>query len=138
MVVIFTKNNNTIEIKYDMIERPVRMRASNAVRRWELLHLEDQTQDMYEDLVQELQEVLELDLSPNGVEKLSVDYASLDPESCQVGMALHKDHKKMKELSLYHFIEINTRLTLQCLVLELDILTKSTIKMGITLYVNTV
>ena len=138
MVVIFTKNANTFEVKYDMIEKPIRMRASNAVRRWELLHLEDQTQDMYDTLVHELQDVLELDLSPKGVEKLSATYASLDPDSCQVGMVLHKDHKKMKEISLYHFIDINTRLTLQCILLELDILTKSTIKMGITLYVNTV
>ena len=138
MVVIFSKNNNTFEVKYDMIEKPVRMRASNAVRRWELLQLEDQTQDMYEELIQELQDVLDLDLSPVGVEKLSATYASLDPESCQVGMVLHKDHKKMKELSLYHFININTRLELQCILLELDILTKSTIKMEITLYINTV
>ena len=138
MVVIFNKNNNTFEVKYDMINKPIRMRASNAVRRWELLHLEDQTQDMYEELIQELQDVLELDLSPKGVDKLSANYSSTDPESCQVGMVLHKDHKKMKELSLYQFININTRLTLQCILLELDILTKSTIKMGVTLYVNTV
>ena len=137
MVVIFTKNDNTVEIKYAMIDRPLRMRASNAVRRWELLQLEDQTQDMYETLIDELQSILLLDLSPAGVEKLAEDYYDTH-NSTQVGMALHKDNKKMAELSIYQFVELHTRLTLHCIVMEFEILTKTTIKLGITLYVNTV
>ena len=137
MFVIFTKNDNTFEIKYAMINRPLRMRASNAVRRWELLQLEDRTQDMYDGLVEELRSVLSLDYSPAGVEKLAEDYYD-QHNSTQVGMALHKDNKKMKDLSIYQFVELHTRLTLHCMVLEFEILTKSTIKLGITIYVNTV
>lgn len=137
MVVIFTKNDNTIEVDYEMIDRPVRMRASNAVRRWELLQLEEQTQDMYDDLVEELKTELLLDLSPSGVEKLAEDYYDQQNGS-QVGMALHKSNKKMKRLSLHQFVEVHTRLSVHCIVLEFEILTKTTIKLGITIYVNAV
>ena len=135
MVVIFTKDNNTIEIKYEMLNKPLRMRATNAVRRWELLQLEDQTEQMFDTLVTDLQTLLNLDLSPNRVVKLAEDYYD-QHDAMSVKMALSHTNKKLHELSLSQFIALQTRLRAQIILMDFEILTKSTIKMEITIYVD--
>ena len=135
MVVIFEKHGNTFEVKYEMIEKPCRMRASNFVRRWELLQLEENTEHLFSDWVDELEQVLKLDLSPNGVAKMAAEYYS-EPHGSQVALGLHHTGDKLKYLDISKHLRLQTKMKAHTVLLELDILNKNAIKLTVTIYVT--
>ena len=130
----FDKGNNKIEIHYEMIDRPVRQRATNFVRRWELLQLEDQTEHLFQNLVDELQSMVKFNLSPDGVARLAADYYD-DQNGTSVSMGLHSDHHKFANLSLAVFLKQNTSFYLHSILMEFEVIAVNAIKLKISLYV---
>ena len=136
MVVIFTKDSNTIEVKFEMFERPARIRASNFVRRWELLQLEEQTEHLFKELLAELQFLLKLELTPNGVTQLAAEYYD-EKDATSVAMVFHHSNEKFKQLSLFKFLKQHSeRLFPHTISLEFDILDRNSIKLSISIYVH--
>ena len=135
MVVIFSKASNTFEVKYEMIQ-PTRMRASNFVRRWELLQLEEETEHLFQEMVSELQSLLKLDLSPNGVTQLAAEYYD-ERDATSVSLAFHHTHEKFKQLSLSkHMRQQRSKLLPHTISMEFDILDRNSIKISISIYVS--
>ena len=135
MVVIFSVGRNSFEIQYERIGQPVRMRASNSVRRWELLQLEENTEHLFHDLAMELKDTFHVDFSPQGVKEMS-DKLYDEPNGQKVEVGLHHSHHKLRNLSLAKFLLENSHLALHSILLELDIVTFNSIKVSVTLYVS--
>ena len=136
MVVIFIKDKNTIEVQFEMIDRPARIRASNAVRRWELLALEEKTEHLLPELIDELQSTLKLNLTPDGVAELAEKYFDEDNDTNTVGVALHRSNPKFQHLSLTKFVRTETDLRLHVLSLNFDIIDASSIKFRVVIFVH--
>ena len=134
MVVYFDQRPHVIEVKYEMIDRPTRMRASNAVRRYELLQLEEATEHQFQTLVSELQQMLELDMSPAGVKKLAKKYYN-DDEGKQVAMGLHHTGDKLKDLTLIKHLRLHSLVVVNSILLEFEIKSSTAVKLTISIYI---
>ena len=134
-MVIFTLGNNTFEVKYDRIGQPVRMRASNWVRRWELTQLEERTEHLFEELVRELRQVFHIQFSPDGVRDMA-DRLYDEPNGQKVETGLHHSHHKLRNLSLCKFLQDTSHLAIHSILLELDIVTFNSVKVVVTIFVS--
>ena len=112
------------------------MRASNAVRRWELLQLEEDTEHLLPQLGQELIDLLELELTPEEITRLGKKYYDED-EAQTVGFALHHGHTdKIRKLTLNTHLRENSRFFLHCISMQLSVLTKNSVKFEITPFIT--
>ena len=143
MVVIYMRGSNLIEAQFEMIDKPPRMRADNAVRRWELLQLEDETEHMFKNMVEELVEVTGMKLTPEGVKEMAREYGLDKNDTTNVEIALHHKYgDKLKNLTLYKYLESNTRFLLSHLSAELTVLTenmpnaKDSVRLRVQMYVT--
>ena len=134
MVVQLSRDNNLVVIDYRMMDAPPRMRASNSVRRYELLQLEDQTQHMFEEFVTEIIEACQIKLTPEGFEELRMKFKDMDDPS-KVSFALHTDHgDKCKNLSLSKHIWFTTKFKLHHISCHFTALAENSIKFEIKPY----
>lgn len=140
---IYMKGSNLIEAQFEMVDKPPRMRAENAVRRWELLQLEDETEHMFQTMVEELVEVTGMKLTPEGVQELANEYGLDKNDTTHVEIALHHKYgDKLKKLTLYNYIESNTRFVLSHLSAELTVLPgttpnkKDSVRLKVQMYVT--
>ena len=136
MVVIFSRGNNQIEVNYEMLDRPPRMRASNSVRRWELLQLEDQTEHLFAALAEEIIEAMDLKLNPEEIRTLAKKYYDKD-DATEVGFALHHEYgDKCNNLSVSKYCRLHTRFMINHVSLAFTVLTENSIKFRISPYVT--
>ena len=134
-MVIFTLGSNTFEVKYERIGQSTRMRASNSVRRWELMQLEENTEHLLRTFVRELRQVFNVNFSPDGVRDLS-DRLYDEPNGQKVEVGLHHSHHKLRSLSLCKYLQDTSHLAMHSILLELDIITFNTVKVIVTVYVS--
>ena len=136
MVVIFTRDNNQIEVHYEMTDRPHRMRATNAVRRWELLQLEEDTQHLFGTLTDEIVEAMSLKLTPAEIRTLAKKFYNED-DATEVGFALHHEYgDKCNNLALSKHLRLHTRFLVNHISLTFTVLTENSIKLHIQPYVT--
>ena len=125
-----------LEVRFEMIKRPSRMRAENAVRQCELLQLEEDTQHLLLELGSELKEILHLDLSPSEVPRMAEKYYG-EKDATEVGFALHHAHTdKIDKLTLCKYINQNTRFFLHSISMKISILTEDSVKFEITPFIT--
>jgi len=136
MVVQLSRDNNLVVIDYRMMDAPPRMRASNSVRRYELLQLEEETQHLYEELVDEIVETCQLTLTPEGIKELKTKFEDLDDTS-KATFVLHTDHgNKCKGLSLSKYIWLSTKFKVHHISCHFTVLTETSIKFEIKPYIT--
>ena len=135
MAYVFTVGKHLFELTYEMIDRPVRMRATNAVRRWELLQLQETTEHLFESTVEELRTLLKLEISPEGVAKMAQEYYG-EPSGTSVAMGLHHSNPKLHTLSLTKCIRLHSRFHMHSILMEFDIIATDAIKVKMTFYVS--
>ena len=136
MVVIFPRENNQIEVSFEMLDQPPRMRASNSVRRWELLQLEDETEHLFAATAEEIVDAMSLKLTPAEIQTLAKKYYG-EENATEVGFALHQEYgDKCNNLSLSKHLRLHTRFTINHVSLTFTVLTETSIKVQIQPYVT--
>ena len=135
MVTVFTVGKNSFEVKYERIDRPTRIRASNAVRHWEILQLEENTHHLFEDFIHELGEIFHLKFSPDGVKEMSESLYD-EPNGQKVQVGLHHTHHKLRNLTLSQTLLRTSHLMVHSLLVELDIVSFDAVKVVVSIYVT--
>ena len=119
-----------------MVDKPPRMRASNSVRRWELLQLEDETEHLFAALAEEIVDAMDLKLTPEEIRVLAKKYYGKE-NATEVGFALHHKYgDKCNNLALSKHLRLHSRFVVSHVSLAFTVLTETAIKLRISPYVT--